>query len=171
MITEWSEIEMTVKSYRDTGTYVLGGIDEIIALLDDHLVKTQAIRGSLYIKPLENSCRNWELKLKYAQTLIEELISCQKLWMYLEPIFSSDDINVQLPMESKRFQGVDSIWRKAMYDFHKIPKFMFHAEDEKQLCEKFQSCNTKLDEIQKGLSEYLETKRLHFPRFFFLSYE
>ena len=28
---------------------------------------------------------------------------CQRSWLYLEPIFSSDDINRQLPVEGKRY--------------------------------------------------------------------
>lgn len=33
--------------------------------------------------------------------------------MYLEPIFSSEDIMQQLPLEGKRFATVDRMWRKA----------------------------------------------------------
>jgi len=169
MIKEWGSIEFEVKVYKESGTFIVGGVDEIIALLDDHIVKTQTMRGSPYIKPIEKECKDWEFRLKYAQGMLDALINCQRTWMYLEPIFGSEDIMRQLPTEARRFQGVDTLWRKTLADTHNDANFMTQADPEKRLEEKFKKANEKLEEITKGLNDYLEMKRLYFPRFFFLS--
>jgi dynein heavy chain len=92
----------------------------------------------------------------------------QGSWLYLEPIFSSDDINRQLPVESKRYQTMDRTWRRIMSSAFENPKVIEICADQR-LCEKLKECNLLLEQVQKGLSEYLETKRIGFPRFFFLS--
>lgn len=54
------------------------------------------------------------------QDVLEEWLTCQGLWLYLEPIFSSDDINEQLPVEGKRYQHMENTWRRIMKSaFHK----------------------------------------------------
>uniref|UniRef100_A0A7S3HTS3 Dynein heavy chain n=1 Tax=Spumella elongata TaxID=89044 RepID=A0A7S3HTS3_9STRA len=169
MMKEWETIEFEVKAYKESGTFVVGGVDEIITLLDDHIVKTQTMRGSPYIRPIEKECKSWEHRLKYAQGMLDALINCQRTWMYLEPIFGSEDIMRQLPTEARRFQGVDTLWRKTLGETNNDPNFMVLAEPDKRLEEKFKKANEKLEEITKGLNDYLEMKRLYFPRFFFLS--
>lgn len=171
MKDEWSSLEFEVRSYKETGTFLVTGVDDIVTLLDDHLVKTQTMRGSPYILPIEAECkvssfppmsfelrhrgnvarlmkRNvmqamrlylndgqaifrsnifaqaWEYRLKYAQGLVDEWIDCQRTWLYLEPIFSSEDIMRQLPTEARRFNSVDQLWKKVteIYGSASVPR-------------------------------------------------
>jgi dynein heavy chain len=88
--------------------------------------------------------------------------------MYLENIFSAEDIQKQLPNESKLFQKVDRFWKDIMTKTHRTPSILDTCASD-GLLRRFQANNKMLDEIQKCLNDYLETKRSSFPRFYFLS--
>lgn len=75
----------------------------------------------------------------------------------------------QMPTEARRFASVDAMWRKNMDDLQLDQAFIQLMNVENQLVAKFKMANEKLELIQKGLNDYLEMKRLAFPRFYFLS--
>lgn len=88
--------------------------------------------------------------------------------MYLETIFSADDIKRQLPEEAKKFASVDKSFKGMMRKTNDNPRALV-VGSEKGLKDRLAKHNEVLDVIQKSLAEYLETKRAAFPRFYFLA--
>ncbi|XP_056241890.1 dynein axonemal heavy chain 12 [Seriola aureovittata] len=168
MVHIWDGISFHHQPYRETGVSILTALDEIQTMLDDQIVKTQTMRGSPFIKPFENEIKLWEERLLRIQETIDEWLRVQAQWLYLEPIFSSQDIMQQIPEEGRLFQTVDKNWKEVMSHCVKDPKIL-QATSLPGLLEKLQDSNNLLDIIMKGLNAYLEKKRLFFPRFFFLS--
>ncbi|XP_075883238.1 dynein axonemal heavy chain 12 isoform X2 [Nelusetta ayraudi] len=168
MFESWDDITFHHQSYRESDVSILTTLDEIQTLLDDQIVKTQTMRGSPFIKPLENEIKEWEERLLRIQETIDEWLKVQAQWLYLEPIFSSEDIMKQIPEEGRLFKTVDKHWKEIMRHCVKDPRVL-PATSLPGLLEKLQDSNNLLDTIMKGLNAYLEKKRLFFPRFFFLS--
>jgi len=89
--------------------------------------------------------------------------------MYLESIFvGSDDIRLQLPEEAKRFDNIDKQWLKIMADTARNTNVLDACSADGRLA-LLQELSEQLEKCQKSLSEYLDTKRCAFPRFFFIS--
>lgn len=164
MQEEWHDVHFDLTPYRETGVKILSAVDDIQVLLDDHILKAQTMRGSPFVKAFESEMQAWEEKLISMQDIIDQWLNCQATWMYLEPIFSSEDIMRQMPTEAKNFRKVDKTWRSIM-TYVSENTGVLAATNMPDMLNLFKNCNSLLDDIQKGLNDYLEKKRLFFPRF------
>ena len=64
--------------------------------------------SSPFISYLKKRTEEWEKKLKTMTDVLDAWLSLQRNWLYLEPIFGSEDIMRQMPVEGKKFQAVDN---------------------------------------------------------------
>ncbi|KAK2709809.1 hypothetical protein QYM36_013474, partial [Artemia franciscana] len=92
----------------------------------------------------------------------------QSTWLYLEPIFCSDDIRRQMAKSGDKFSVVDSTWRGLMSLVSEESTVLTVTKQE-NLLKKLQEALHSLQDIQRGLDEYLDKKRVFFPNFYFLS--
>ena len=85
-------------------------------------------------------------------------------------MFASADIQKQLAKESTIFKEADNNWHKVM-DLTNNDKTVTVVTRIDDLLSTLKTTLEKLEIVQKELNNYLEKKRLFFPRFFFLSNE
>jgi dynein heavy chain len=168
--TIWRSALLDVRPYKDVkDLFILGDTTDIIANLDDCLVTINTVLGSRYVAGIRDFVDGWRGKLMHLQETLDEWLTCQRNWMYLETIFGSPDIIRQLPGPAKTFQAVDKSWRFIMKQTYDEPNAMVAGTKDKSRRDVFRGHNMNLDQIQKDLEDYLETKRMAFPRFYFLS--
>ncbi|VVC44482.1 Dynein heavy chain, domain-2,Dynein heavy chain domain,Dynein heavy chain, P-loop containing D4 domain,P- [Cinara cedri] len=168
MKEDWKTIQLSVSPYKDSNINILTGLDDIQALLDDHFIKTISIRGSAFVKPIENEVKEWFNTLNRMNMTLEEWERVQIQWLYLMPIFSSKDIVFQMPKEGIQFNEIDKVFRRllSMVDSDSLA---LKCVSQKGILESLIKCTEMMETINLGVNNYLENKRLLFPRFFFLS--
>ena len=148
-------------------------VDEtILEMLENDNLQLQNMSGGKYVqgnpKFLE-MVTTWQKKLGAVDTMLGTWLTVQKKWMALESIFvGSADIRVQLPEDSKRFDGTNA-------DFQDLAKSAPDTPNVVEACnfdgrqERLDKMLEELELCEKALNEYLESKRIIFPRFYFVA--
>ncbi|XP_051780645.1 dynein axonemal heavy chain 6-like [Erpetoichthys calabaricus] len=170
-VTEmWKTIDFRlVKHQTDVSSVmIIASAEEITSLLEESKLTISTIKASRYAGPFKNQIEEWDRKLNLFAHTLDEWIMCQKKWLYLEQIFLPGDIQRQLPEEAQLFSQVDKVWKELMQKTENKSNAL-KATTAPGVLEMLQTNNVHLEKIQKSLEDYLEMKRMVFPRFYFLS--
>ncbi|XP_061032339.1 dynein axonemal heavy chain 9 [Eubalaena glacialis] len=167
--TTWVRMEFQYEPHPQTYVPLLRSDEDLIEVLEDNQVQLQNLMMSRYIAFFLEEVSGWQKKLSTADAVISLWFDVQRTWSHLESIFiGSEDIRTQLPQDSKRFEGIDTDFKELAYDAQKTPNVV-EATNKSGLYEKLEDIQSRLYLCEKALAEYLDTKRLAFPRFYFLS--
>uniref|UniRef100_A0A670JQ67 Dynein axonemal heavy chain 11 n=1 Tax=Podarcis muralis TaxID=64176 RepID=A0A670JQ67_PODMU len=165
----WAAMEFSYEEHYRTSIPLLKSDEQLFETLDNNQVQLQIILQSKYVEYFIEQVLGWQKKLNVADSVIFIWMEVQRTWSHLESIFiGSDDIRDQLPEDSKRFDGIDADFKELMNDSANT-KNVLEATTKPNLYEKLEDLQRRLSLCEKALAEYLETKRLAFPRFYFVS--
>ncbi|KAH9904137.1 cytoplasmic dynein heavy chain [Xylariomycetidae sp. FL2044] len=166
----WMNYQLDLVPYQNK-CRLIRGWDDLFAKCSENLNSLQAMRHSPYYKEFEEEASSWEDKLNRVHVLFDVWIDVQRQWVYLEGVFTGNaDIKHLLPIESSRFQNINSEFMAVMKKVYKQPNVMdvlSIAGVQKSL----ERLAELLNKIQKALGEYLEKERVSFPRFYFVGDE
>ncbi|EPQ07948.1 Dynein heavy chain 6, axonemal [Myotis brandtii] len=149
---------------------IISSLDDLLAQLEESQVMLATVKGSSYSEPIKGLVDKWDQKLTLFSYTLEEWVNCQRSWLYLEPVFNSLEVKRQLPAESELFSQVMDMWKEIMLKIQNKLNALGIAISTGVLGI-LRNCNVSLERIKKSLEDYLEVKRMIFPRFYFLSNE
>ncbi|NXH09440.1 DYH9 protein, partial [Bucco capensis] len=165
----WSSMEFQCEPHPRTSIPLLKSDEELIETLEDNQVQLQNLMTSKYIAFFLEEVSAWQRKLSTTDSVISLWFEVQCTWSHLESIFmGSEDIRRQLPKDSQRFEGIDVEFKELAWQAQKTPNVL-EATSKAGLSQQLEDIQRRLSLCEKALAEYLDMKRLAFPRFYFIS--
>uniref|UniRef100_A0A1I8M0L3 Dynein heavy chain n=1 Tax=Musca domestica TaxID=7370 RepID=A0A1I8M0L3_MUSDO len=167
----WSQIKFDRESHQRRPNVILLKVSEgLIETLDDNQMQIQNIATSKHIDYLLEKLNYWQIVLSGVELFIANWFEVQRKWVYLECIFiGSPDIRAQLPKESEFFEDIDEEFIDLLSKIQTVKIAMDIVLEHRYVFAALEQLQKRLLICEKALNNYLETKRLAFPRFYFIS--
>ncbi|KAG5316465.1 DYH2 protein, partial [Acromyrmex insinuator] len=165
----WEVMPITMIPYKDKGIYKLKDIGDLIQTLEDHQVQLSSMKSTRFVEPFAQQVEYWEQSLSTIGEVLEMLLVVQRGYMYLDNVFTTEDIKKQLPKETDDFEKVTSELAELTLRMASHGLALPATHIPPGLLEVLNKLNDKLEALQLALEQYLETKRRVFPRLYFVS--
>jgi len=120
----WKTTNFEIAPYKkgsETKGFAIKSPDEIRQQLEDNILVLQSLNASKYVRAIKHRVAQWEKDLNTINDVIDCWFIVQRKWIYLESIFSSEDIKLQLPEEARKFGKTDLAYKKIMESAYKNP--------------------------------------------------
>ncbi|KAL0478288.1 dynein heavy chain [Acrasis kona] len=161
--TRWNNCDFTVNTYNESNNmFVLGKVDDIVNHIEQDLNKVQEMRKSefltMHVLPRLDE---WEQKLTIVNEVIEEWLSFQKTWIYLDILSSkmsasgSEDPIIKLSLldDGDDYNALENFFREVMYRTS-VNKNVFSCALEDGRLQEFARYNSWLEYVDVKIPFY-----------------
>ena len=176
----WRDVELQFVQHKDSSVYlaVLSEGDEIT--LEEHQLQIQDLAGSRYLNSVYKTDKFgpitfaqdvslWHKKLFGMSEILGSLAEIQKSWSYLETLFiGSQEVREELPDAAADFAVLDRQLKGVFLQMQQTGNVEV-ACSAKGLADSLQVFREQLEVCEKALANFLESKKVAFGRFYFLS--
>jgi len=146
--------------------------ENVVEALEENVVLLQNLQASKYVQgnaSFLEEVTKWQRKLGNVDACLTSWRDVQTKWANLQSIFvGSADIRVQLPEDSKRFDGIDAEFKDLQKEAANNTNVIDACNFEGRI-DRIDGMLGELEKCEKALADYLETKRIAYPRFYFVS--
>lgn len=161
--------EFTLEKYRYyRNNFVLTNIEEVALHLDDSFVRTKVIQSSEYVEPIRDRIEQWIVHLNICMETVSQWKICQCNWARFESLFTLPGIEFKMPGELALFQQINNIWKDTITEVYENRLAIVALLRPGRLAT-FKDCNQRIQELSDRMDSYLNTRRLNYPRLYFLS--
>ena len=168
----WASLNLIFTPFPDSEVMQMTTDDTLQEVLENDNLVLQNMGAGKYVqgnpKFLE-LVTGWQKKLGAVDSVLTSWTDVQRKWVNLESIFvGSADIRVQLPEDSKRFDGINADFQDLMRNAPDTTNVVEACNLEERQ-ERLDKMLEELELCEKALQDYLDTKRVAFPRFYFVA--
>ncbi|PAA56702.1 hypothetical protein BOX15_Mlig034196g2 [Macrostomum lignano] len=166
----WTTMELEHERHPRTGITIVKASDEVIETLEDNQAQLQNMLTNKHVAYFLDQVRDWVRRLATADQVLAIYLEVQRTWINLESIFiGSEDIREQLPESSQRFDAIDKDFKDIVTTVERYTNVVASTNQD-GLYDRLEKVQQDLSVCEKALMDYMETKRLAFPRFYFVSH-
>lgn len=126
---------------------------------------------SKYVAHLETQVQDWQRKLALVDRVLNLWSEMQRTWSHLESIFAgsgSENIRQKLPQDSQRFDETNAHF-KDILTILLAQKNLLSMATVDGIVQQLQKLDEQLQLCEKALCKYLDSKKIAFPRFYFIA--
>jgi len=165
----WKDVIFEFAPHKDSGVQMIRLSEDNFDMLEENQVSVTAMQSSRYLATFEEKINYWTKALANTAEIVVLIGEVQRSWSFLENLFiHSEEVKKELPKETEKFVGIDRETRDILASGFKIQKALDFCLQEHVL-PSLERVQKDLTVCEKALNEFMDSKRMAFPRFYFVS--